>query len=120
MIFLPLSFQDVKVHVGFRSRPIHHRRRQFGEGAPFEMEKPVVPVEAEYPSHHPMRKFVVPDEEFLRPWSDASSATAASPNSLGEEDGGGDGEDYYYKDDTPTDDQPLGRIFYCQMSFRLV
>ena len=110
----------MKVHVGFRSRPIHHRRRQFGE-APFEMEKPV-PVEAEYPSHHPMRKFVVPDEEFLRPWSDASSATAAaSPNSLGEEDDvGGDGEDYYYKDDTPTDDQPLGRFFYCHMSLRLV
>ena len=109
------------MHVGFRSRPIHHRRRQFGGEAPFEMEKPVVPLEAEYPSHHPMRKFVVPDEEFLRPWSDASSATAAaSPNSLGEDDVGGDGEDYYYKDDTPTDDQPLGRIFYCHMSFRLV
>ena len=80
------------------------------------MEKPV-PLEAEYSSHHPMRKFVVPDEEFLRPWSDASSAT---PNSLEEEEVGGDGEDYYYKDDTPTDDQPLGRIFYCHMSFRLV
>ena len=94
---LSLCLQDVKVHVGFRSRPIHHRHRQFGE-QPFEMEKPV-PLEAEYPStHHPMKKFVVPDEEFLRPWSDTSATSSA--NSLGKNH---DGEDYYYKDDTSVD-----------------
>lgn len=67
------------------------------------MEKPV-PLEAEYPSHHPMKKFVVPDEEFLRPWSDASATV--STNSLGED----DEEDYYYKDDASVD-QGLGWLF---------
>ena len=94
------------MHVGFRSRPIHHRRRQFGGEAPFEMEKPV-PLEAEYPSHHPMKKFVVPDEEFLRPWSDKDTSATSSANSLGKN---VDGEDYYYKDDTSVD-QGLGWLF---------
>lgn len=59
------------------------------------MEKPV-PLEAEYPSHHPIKKFVVPDEEFLRPWSDTSTTGSSSLNSLGE-------EDYYYKEETSLD-----------------
>ena len=81
------------MHVGFRSRPIHHRHE------PFPMEKPV-PLEAEYPSHHPtMRKFVVPDEEFLRPWSHASSSPSTTTPGLQE-------DDYYYKDETPVDSGP--------------
>ena len=71
------------------------------------MEKPL-PLEAEYPSHHPRKQFVVPDEEFLSPWSQGSTISSTS-NSLGED----DEEDYYYKDDTPVEhDQGLGRWLF--------